>query len=578
LKIYTRFQLIKFKKISYANFLSSGSYFTEIKLDQNDVTMIVGKNGAGKSTVLDALSFVLFGRPFRNINKAQLINSVNKKKTRVEVEFSVGTDEFLVIRGIKPNLFEIYKNSQLIPEDSKVGDYQHYLETFILRCNYKAFCQVVVLGSASYVPFLDLPTPQRRAIVENILDLEIFSVMNMNLKKQAVETNDIISDLRRKKDMILDKIELFESEIQKQEQNNEQKNKAWQDEIDQKIIEITEIQAGLEDVDELNVCHNAFMLKVTEKEKEINQLENEIRLLKKESELNVKTIEFYHSNDNCPTCRQSIDALFKATSVEDLEEVNRKADRKIDYAIKSIGVMSEYVAGVNTDIKKTREKMDQWKTQNNQIMVMQGQISLLKKSIENNQSITVDVEKLEKIKNELCRLNKELDVNQDKKDTENILLRLLKDDGIKAKIINQYVEVINEIVNTFLFEMDFMCQFMLDSEFNETIKSRYRDDFTFASFSEGEKLRITLAILFTWREIAKRRNSISTNILFFDEILDSSLDSEGIDNFIKIIKHLTKDVNTFIISHNSKCIDSVDNIIEFKKVKGFSHIVFLDNK
>lgn len=565
--------MLKFKWIEYANFLSSGNYVTRIELDKANITMIVGKNGAGKSTILDAISFVIFNKPFRNITKSLLVNTITKKRTLVKVEFEIGFDTFLVVRGIKPNIFEIYKNGVLVPQDAKNLDYQDYLERSVLRCNHKAFCQVVVLGSASFIPFLDLPAEQRRKVVENILDLEDISLMNTRLKKQIIETNEDFNSLTSVKTSLIERIKNIQDAQAREAEDRTKLAEGFQVEID-KIKEEIKIKKSEFKKNDFRTAHNVVKEKKDFTLKEINNKNHNISLAAQKFASLKKEIEFLEHTDSCPTCSQMIDTKFKNESIKSKknEIANIEAQNQID-----VSELNDLKLLYETQAKEMNVLQEEIEYQNNIISYIknkEGQIKVFENKRDQflNSIKKTTNDEFDKVNSDLLEVNLKIDVLQKQKNAEIVLLRLLKDDGVKAQIINQYVDIINDLVNGFLFEMNFPCQFFLDSSFNETIKSRYRDEFTYASFSEGEKLRITLAILFTWREIAKRRNSISTNILFFDEILDSSLDSDGIEDFFNIIKHLTKGTNTFIISHNDKSIDNVENSIEFTKIKEFSHI------
>jgi len=566
--------MIIFKKLTYANFLSSGNYPTAIELNKADLTVIIGKNGAGKSTILDALSFVLFGKPFRRISKAQLVNSVTRKQCKVVVEFDIGTDTYRILRSIKPNKFEIHKNGTLIPEDAHTGDYQDYLERFILRCNYKSFCQVVVLGSASYIPFLDLPAANRREVVDNILDLEIIPVMSANLKKRVVETNEKMVDLQTRKSILVEKIKVYHEMEAKASKNNDNTIAEYQENIDaiKKVVEGNQKWLDEHPFDEDK--YDSLLKEQSQSNDAISatglanrDIENTLAKLAKE-------IGFYELHDNCPTCHQLITAEFKKRALQEKEYEyarlvkSKEHNRSIQTAHRdSVDILNLQIEELSV-VKKKRDEVERFiRSKNNEIKVWLDGIKTI-----NNRNDRASDDNFDELNKELIQINTEIDLTQNVKNAHGVMARLLKDDGAKAKMIGQYIDKINHLTNKFLYDMDFMCDFNLDGEFNETIKSRYRDEFTYASFSEGEKLRITLAILFTWREIAKERNSISTNILFFDEILDSSLDAEGTENFLNIIKALTKGSNTFIISHNSKSIDNIDNVLEFRKIKGFSHL------
>jgi DNA repair exonuclease SbcCD ATPase subunit len=538
------------------------------------LTVIVGKNGAGKSTILDALSFVLFNKPFRKINKPQLVNSITKKNCVVETIFSIGKDSYKVIRGIKPAIFEIYKNETLLPQDARPEDYQNLLERNILRCNAKTFSQVVVLGSASYIPFLDLPAQNRREVVENILDLELFTKMNTILKKKALLTQDAITELTNKKILLEDRINIQNENLRKSKdffnkQIEENKEKYVKTKIEIEYLE-SEMRQNHSTKTSIDYKKETELVKNSkEKYSLINQCKSRIKTIEEE-------LVFYEQNDNCPVCKQILEMKFKEETVADKKKMSikiQKAMEKLQLEYDDILVQFEIEKKLNNEYNENVRILDliKFKIDHQKKILVEIVTRIENLEKERGKQFVDETENLDK---ELENTNQKIDCLLEQKKNEQTLLRLLKDDGIKAKIIEQYIGLINDLVNNYLLEMDFLCQFILDGEFNETIKSRYRDDFTYASFSEGEKLRITLAILFTWREVAKRRNSVSTNILFFDEILDSSLDGEGIETFLQIINNLTKGVNTFIISHNDKSIEKINNVIEFKKIKGFSQLAY----
>lgn len=562
---------IIFHKVRYQNFLSTGNQFTEIILDQNPLTVIIGKNGAGKSTLLDAISFCLFSKPFRKINKNQIINSITKKNCLVEIEFSIGSDNYKVIRGIKPNKFEIIKNNILIDQSSKSDDYQDYFEKNILRVNYKAFCQVVVLGKASYIPFMELPVPQRREIIENLLDLEIFSSMNVVAKRMNIENDSIIKTITNDIVLLKDRIKLENEYNLKKKSENENKIQIYNEELKTLKIEWDTLKLALpEEISSTDIVKEEIKNRNQDAREFISfrsKTEHQINLLKKE-------INFYNDHDKCPECKQNIDIKFRAEILIEKTAYLRKLEELLDESLQkeklNENILSEHIDQlaeikvINDKIFYTKQKLGEVSKRGK---LIKGYIDDLKKET------FEDSNNSENLESQLKKLQKTFDELILEKDKLTIFLRLLKDDGIKAKIILQYTDIINDLINNYLLEMDFICQFNLDENFNETIKSRYRDEFTYASFSEGEKMRINLAILFTWYEIAKRRNSINTNILFFDEILDGSLEVDGIEALLNIIKRLTDGNNCFIISHNDRSIDLIENVIKFEKKKGFSHIM-----
>jgi DNA repair exonuclease SbcCD ATPase subunit len=569
--------MILFKTIRWQNMLSTGNQFTEVALDRSKSTLIVGENGAGKSTVLDALSFALYGKPFRNINKPQLVNSMTQKNLVVECEFMVGSKHFCVKRGIKPQIFEIYQNGEMINQNSSARDYQEYLEKSILKLSFKSFGQIVILGSANYLPFMQLPAHARREVIEDLLDIQIFTTMN-NLLKEKIATNKAsISEADYQINLIENKIELTNKHINSLKTNNDHLIKQKQLLIDELMSEIllTEMALTRENnklkdmLDQITDSEkvNSKRTKLIELE---SQLETKIRTLKKE-------ITFYHDNDSCPTCRQGIDHDFKNETIGDRETKQNEitdALSKIEAEINAINdrvneitAINKEITAINTKITELNSDIRSW---NNSIKTLQTEIDGLEKN----------TEVLDESKGDLDLLSKQLGDQQKHKEelaNERSVIEvagvLLKDSGIKTRIIKQYVPIMNKLINKYLAAMDFFVQFELDENFNETIRSRYRDDFSYASFSEGEKMRIDLSLMFTWRAIAKLRNSASTNLLIMDEVFDSSLDVGGTEEFLKILEGLTGDTNTFVISHKGdQLYDKFHSVIKFEKHANFSRI------
>lgn len=569
--------MIVFKKLRWQNMLSTGNQFTEIDLNRSKSTLIVGENGAGKSTILDALSFVLYGKPFRDINKPQLINAMTGKNMLVELEFSVGNKEYMIRRGMKPTVFEVYINGQMVNQSASMTEYQEMLEKNILKMNHKSFGQVVVLGSANYVPFMQLKAWERRPVVEDLLDIQIFSVMN-SLLKDKINANkaDINENDHR--------IALLEKEIELQEKhrgaliaNNDELIKAKQEMIDdlmQKIIqaellaaklttELQELATSIEDSTKVNARRQKLMTMESD-------LENKIRKLKKE-------IQFFHDNDSCPTCRQGIEHDFKNERIENRQDQYKTVEdalAKIEAEIKNLDTRISEIAAVNIQITELNGKIS---AHNSDIRSWQSSIKTLLEEIETIKNNTVQISvndlEIEKLKTSLKNEESKKEKLLSHREVLDVASVLLKDTGIKTKIIRQYVPIINKLVNKYLAALDFFVAFELDEKFNETIKSRHRDDFSYASFSEGEKMRIDLALMFTWRAIAKLRNSASTNLLIMDEVMDSSLDSGGTEEFLKILEGLTADSNVFIISHKGdQLYDKFHSVIRFEKHKNFSRI------
>ena len=568
--------MIFFKKIRWKNFLSTGNFFSELDLSANSTTLIVGENGAGKSTLLDALSFALFGKPFRKINKPQLVNTITQKQLVVEVEFSIGQNNFKIVRGMKPNVFEVYKNEVLLNQSAEMKDYQEILEKQIIKVNHKSFCQVVVLGSATFQPFMQLPASQRREIIEDLLDLQIFTTMNLLLKDKVLVNSEQIFTSTSNKKLIEEKIILVKEHLVELQNNNEKL-------IEEKQARIVETNDQIQKLnDEYWIYENArkqLQDSLTDEEA-LSKKMNKLSQLKHQIEANLnilnKEVGFFHKYDNCPTCKQQIDESFKSETITTKEteiKTTQEGLEKLSEEYERVSTRINEIMGIHNEINDNKLEISRVKTKINSLIeyreTLEKEIQSIDKKISSEEGNKVP---------ELEKLLKEIEKNYyDHMEERNILsvvASLLKDGGIKAKIIKQYIPVINKLINKYLTSMEFMCQFELNEEFNETIKSRFRDVFSYASFSEGEKMRINLAILFTWRAIAKMRNSINTNILIMDEVFDSSLDSNGTEEFLKIINNLTKDTNTFIISHKTdQLYDKFEKVIKFEKHKNFSRII-----
>lgn len=557
--------------------LSTGNSFTEIKLNRSTNTLIVGQNGAGKSTILDALTFALFNKPFRKINKPQLVNTINDRDCVVEVEFDIGKKKYKVIRGIKPNVFEIHCDGKLIDQDAKVGDYQEYLENVVLKLNYKSFTQVVVLGSAAFVPFMQLSAADRRTIIEDLLDISIFSSMNKLVKDRVSSTKD-------NQKTIDYEIKLTDEKIAMQMQNLEDQKKNSDAEIAKKLAEIemnnqfikatndtiAEIESQIE-TKELIIADSVDLSRKSNKLLQIEgKFEDNISKLKSD-------IQFYSDNDNCPTCQQTITEEHKCKSVD---EKTKKIDEISEAAVKlstEITKISERLADIAETQKEIRELQSDIVKLNTQVTSTNSYNTKVLHEIEQLKQCSIS---LEKDNDKLKELTKQLDSSKkaaEKLSSEKQYLEfaatLLKDTGIKTKIIKQYLPVMNKLINKYLTSMEFFVNFNLNESFEETIKSRHRDVFSYASFSEGEKMRIDLALLFTWRQIAKMKNSVSTNLLILDEVFDSSLDGVGTEEFMKLLNSLDKDTNVFVISHKGdQLFDKFRSVIKFEKTNNFSRI------
>ena len=568
--------MIYFKKLRWRNFLSTGNQFIEVDLAKAPSTLIIGTNGAGKSTMLDALCFSLFNRAFRDIKKEQLVNTINQNDCEIECEFETANKKYKVVRGIKPNKFEIYCNDVLLNQDASNVDYQNMLEQNILKCNYRAFCQVVILGSTSYEPFMHLRARYRREVVEEILDIRVFSHMDLLLRQKQGELSKAVVDVRHRYDLMTEKYELqkkhFE-EIQNRDNTDIEDRREQLKENEQSNYEYNQ---KLQLLNEKIISTKAEIWgseKVFKKEKELDKLETKIEhKLEKEK----RDVEFFEKNDNCPTCTQPIDLRFKQTEIYEGK--------------KKISELEEGLQQLSAEMGKTQEQIKQYKAVEKKLNDLDIQVAKINTSISeiNRHSNRLDTEiakfenadtntnviqkELEQIKEDLKLVNVEKQKAVEEKKYIDIAREILNDTGVKANIIKKYLPIMNNLINKYLQSMDFFVNFHLDQEFNETIKSRFRDTFNYNSFSEGEKLRIDLALLFTWRTIAKMKNSTNTNLLILDEIFDSSLDGQGTDDFFKIIKTLEKE-NIFIISHKGDILfDKFTNIIKYEKVQNFTQL------
>ena len=570
--------MIKFKKVRFKNFGSFGNNFTELILDKNPTTLICGNNGSGKSfAFLDSITFALFGKPFRKINIPQMANSINKKQCLVEIEFSKGGDEYIIRRGLNPKIFEIHKNSELLNQDAKNIDYQNVLEEQILKMNYKTFTQVVILGSSSFVPFMQLSAADRRSVIENILDINIFSVMNILLKGKLMQVKETLRDLNIK-------IEIENGKITSQKnliETLEKRSKEDVDDVGKKIDQIhEEIQKYNESIqviaDEIKVLSD----KICDKDKTKTAIEKYTKL-KTKIDINFANLQseiiFFKNNTNCPTCKQDL-------KIEDKQkEIDKRKEKEIEYiaAISELNQSLLDMTARNNEIEKIYKDISSLNTKflvlnNSKDNAKETIYSLNKqtKRIEEQQDIPQQKIKLQTYQDNVSAYAKVRTDHKDEYEYYEYASELLKDSGVKAKIIKYYLPFMNKYINKFLTSMDFFTQFTLDEEFNEVIKSRYRDEFSYMNFSEGEKMRIDLALLLAWREIARVKNSVNCNLLILDEVFDSSLDSLGIDELMKLINVVSDKSNIFIISHKSdQLVDKFSSIITFEKKNNFSKVL-----
>ena len=567
--------MIKFKYVRWKNFLSTGNQPIEIQLDRNPTTLIIGENGAGKSTILDALCFGLFGKPFRIISKNQMVNSINNSSTMVEVEFSIGTVEYKVIRGIKPNKFEIYQNDKMMNLEANVRDYQKILEQQILKLNYGSFTQVVILGSASWAPFMQLKAVKRREVVEEILDIKIFSTMNVILKQKLKTILEDIRDIEHQYDLVTSKIGMQENHMSSMKENKDkiiqQKEKTISDNNNE-LVKRKESEKELQDRNKELLQSMIGEDKVTQKRDKLKDIQF---TLKDKHNRESKMITFFEENDECPTCEQEISKDFKTEKIKQ----NKASVKLLDEGLHK---MSDEMTKVNSKLKEFKNigKL----VQENEVSIAKLNTSInelekfnvkLETEIEQYKKDGVeesDVEKLESLKLDIKKVEEQKIKLREDKVYHEAARSMLMDTGIKTKIIKQYLPIMNKLINKYLTSMEFYVNFTLDENFEETIKSRYRDEFTYASFSEGEKMRIDLALLFTWRAIAKMKNSTNTNLLILDEIFDSSLDGTGTDEFLKILNTLSGE-NIFVISHKQDAlVDKFRSTIKFEKIRNFSHV------
>lgn len=566
--------MIVFQSIKWKNFLSTGNVFTVINLNTRGTTLVVGENGAGKSTILDALTFALFGKTFRNINKPQLLNTITRKDLQVEVEFSVGTTRYRILRGMKPNLFEVYCNDTLVNQSAEMRDYQEYLEKNILKINYKSFCQVVVLGSASFVPFMQLPAAQRRSIIEDLLDLQVFTTMNNLLKDNVQENAEALQTNNNEQRLINAKIKMVKEHLREMQSKSEQFVKEKRIALKDVQTKISEAEATRDDYRRQIAELSLNLANMESLQKKVDKLKSLRTQMETKSSMLIREIEFFSNHDNCPTCKQQISNDFSCEAVgQRKNDINAIEDGlkqlTLKYEETNDGLMIILDIDRECDELRSKASHETLRIQilNDQIKTINQEIDDVKKSTKN----TSDV-KVSDLESELSELTNKYNELQEDRLVLNAASLLLKDGGIKTKIVNQYVPIINKLINKYLGEFDLFVEFNLDEQFNEIIKSRYRDEFTYASFSEGEKQKIDLAILFTWRAVAKLRNSLSTNLLILDEVFDSSLDGNAADDLLKILQTISGESSVFVISHRENLHDKFENVIKFVKHQNFSKV------
>ena len=568
--------MIIFQKIRYKNFLSTGNNFTEIDLTRHKTTLVVGQNGSGKSTMLDALSFGLFGKAHRKIGKTQLINSVNGKGSLVEVEFQIGAAQFKVVRGDRPVKFEIWKNGEMINQSSHNKEYQRVLEQNILKLNHKSFHQVVVLGSSNFVPFMQLNPHNRRLVIEDLLDIGVFSKMNQLLKEEISSIKESLKDVSYQ-------IDLTKNKLDTQKKYITDVKKITNEAVTYKETQISNKQTQIESLESDNsTLSKSIDGKQDDIQSELDQLHNRKQSLlqynaqfKQQMATVVKDAKFYEENETCPTCDQDIDSERRDEKLSSAKSKAKELQSAMGKLAEESTQVEQSISTTNDALSEIREQQSVLHSNIQQINRLQTEIGDLRKDIAGSAvaDLKAAEDELENIKESLSNLNDDKMKTNEEYSYKLALSEMLKDTGIKTKIIKQYLPVMNKLVNQYLQVLDFYVSFNLDEEFNETIRSRHRDDFTYDSFSEGEKQRIDLSLLFTWRQIAKMKNSVATNLLMLDETFDSSLDHEGVDNLLKILYTLGDDTNIFIISHKGEILDGkFENKIEFIKDKNFSKI------
>ena len=567
--------MILFKSVRWKNFLSTGNAFSEIRLDASPATLIVGSNGAGKSTFLDAMCFALFNKPFRKITKGQLVNAVNERDLLVEIEFSIGSRDYMIRRGAKPNVFEIYLNGEMLNQEASSQEQQKHLEQSILRLNYKSFTQVVILGSSCFVPFMQLTPPNRREVIEDLLDIRIFSTMNTLLKEKVRGVKETLRECDYQYELVKQKVEMqqrFIADLKEQSSvNNARRRKDIESLEDEISFLMTDVAEGLE----VSSSHDKSLDSYGNVEEELSQLRLYESRFNDKKKAFTKEFKFFDKNDSCPTCKSIITEDVRSDKKAEITASIKEIDEAAIALQKKLKSISQQVSDkqiVLSDLMEVQQKISacnkeiQWKKK--EIKKIEDKIN----SADTN-NLSREKEKLQELASVGMKVEKELSTNRKTRDNYDTVTNMLKDTGIKAGIIKRYLPVMNQLINRYLKELDFYVSFDLDENFEETIKSRFRDEFSYASFSEGEKMRIDLALLFTWRTIAKMKNSANTNLLILDEIFDSSLDVSGTDDFLKILHTVSDNTNVFVISHKTESLqDKFASTLVVEKKQNFSVI------
>ena len=567
--------MIQFKSVRWKNFLSTGNAFSEIRLDASPATLIVGTNGAGKSTFLDAMCFALFNKPFRKITKGQLVNAVNERDLLVEIEFSIGSRDYMIRRGAKPNVFEIYLNGEMLNQEASVQEQQKHLEQSILRLNYKSFTQVVILGSSCFVPFMQLTPPNRREVIEDLLDIRIFSTMNTLLKEKVKGVKETLRECDHQYELVKQKVQMqqrFIADLKEQSSaNNARRSKDIESLEDEITFLMTDVAEGLE----VSASHDKSLDSYGNVEEELSQLRLFESRFDDKKKAFKKEFKFFDKNDSCPTCKSVITEDVRANkkaeitaSIDEIDEASIALQKKLKSIVQQVS--DKHI--VMSDLMEVQQKISNC---NKEIQWKKKEIKKIEDKIKNadNNNLTREKEKLQEIASTGMEVEKELSTNRKVRNNYDTVTNMLRDTGIKAGIIKRYLPVMNQLINRYLKELDFYVSFDLDENFEETIKSRFRDEFSYASFSEGEKMRIDLALLFTWRTIAKMKNSANTNLLILDEIFDSSLDVSGTDDFLKILHTVADNTNVFVISHKTETLqDKFSSTLVVEKKQNFSII------